>query len=110
MPRVLLVATAASTCFVLVLGCESERNGPAAPLPSKARSTVIVGSSPARRAVDPASRSAPRRAIPNAPMSTPPAENIADSPESTPAPMPAPATPHRSPSQYRDGCGRPLVA
>jgi len=43
-------------------------------------------------------------------MSTPPIENVADTPASAPAPMPAPAVPRRSPSQYRDRCGRPLVA
>lgn len=113
MSTTVLVTIAASTCLVLALGCHREPNAPSGRHRSKGsdgQTTVILGAPPASEAADRASTARPRSPVPEPAMSTPPIENVADTPASAPAPMPAPAVPRRSPSQYRDRCGRPLVA
>lgn len=110
MPRALLLTTTALACFAVTLGCQRERKAPNPPLQSVERTTTIWASPPSQPAADPARSAPPTSAEPEPAMSTPPVENVIDTPGLTPQPMPAPATPSRPPSPYRDGCGRPLVA
>jgi len=110
MPRALLLTTAALACFVVALGCQRERRVPSPPHRSDGQTTIILGSPPAPRATDTASGVVPEAPASEPAMSAPPVEDIIDAPASTPASMPAPSAPGRGPSQYRDGCGRPLVA
>ena len=110
MPRVLLVTTATLACFAMTLGCGRGRKASPSPRPSAANPTVIIGSPPASRSAAPAFRSIPKAARPKPSMSTPPVDRTIDERESIPPRVPAPSTPNRAPAQYRDGCGRPLVA
>jgi hypothetical protein len=99
MARVLLLTTAALACLVVALGCQRERKALDSPRKSIERTTTIWASPPSAPAADPAPM-----------MTTPPVEEVVDTPAFTPDPTPATLAPSRPPSQYRDGCGRPLVA
>ena len=97
MPRTTLLATTAVACLVLALGC-GRRTKAADPPPN----TISV-----QRVSDSEPISAPRPARPEPAMSTPPTNEALDAP--APSSEPEPVAPRQSPSQYEDGCGRPLV-
>lgn len=99
MARVLLLTTAALACLVVALGCQRERKALDSPRKSIERTTTIWTSPPSAPAADPEPM-----------MMTTPVEEVVDTPAFTPDPTPATLAPSRPPSQYRDGCGRPLVA
>ena len=105
MARVLLLTTAALAWFVVALGCQSERRAPSSPRGVLEQTTTIWASPP-----NPTPNATPSSPEPEPAMTTPPIEEVVDSPAFTPAPTPAPLAPRKPPSQYRDGCGRPLVA
>ncbi|MBW2403999.1 MAG: hypothetical protein JRF42_09350 [Deltaproteobacteria bacterium] len=106
--------------LLLTLGCQRERKALDYQRESKAldsprksieRTTTIWASPPSAPAADTAPSVAPKSAEPEPMMTTPPpVEEVVDTPAFTPDPTPATLAPSRPPSQYRDGCGRPLVA
>ena len=110
MPRAMLLTTAAFACLVLALGCEGDRKAPDPPRNTTKRTTTTLARPPVQRPVDAAPVSVPKTVEPEPAMTTPPVENVVDTPAFAPKPPPSPAVPRRPPSQYRDGCGRPLVA
>jgi len=105
MPRTTLLATTALACLVVVLGCERGIADP--PRDMTERTTTIWASPPIQQASDSELISAPEPPQPEPTMSTPPANEALDA--LPPSREPTPAAPSRSPSQYEDGCGRPLV-
>jgi hypothetical protein len=92
------------------LDYQRERKALDSPRKSIERTTTIWASPPSAPAADPAPSVAPKSAEPEPMMTTPPVEEVVDTPAFTPDPTPATLAPSRPPSQYRDGCGRPLVA
>lgn len=105
MLRTTLLTTTAIACLVVALGCERGVADP--PRNTVERPATIWASPPIRRANDSELISAPEPPQPEPNMSTPPANEALDAPP--PSREPTPAAPRRSPSQYEDGCGRPLV-
>jgi len=109
MPRPTLLATTTVACLVVALGCERGTKAADPPRKPFERTTTIWAPPPIHQASDLVPVSEPKPAQPEPAMSTPPADEVPDAPRSAPEPSRVPATPSRPPSQYEDGCGRPLV-
>lgn len=109
MPKATLITTTALACLVLALGCGDRPLQQPAPVQKTThRSTTIWSPAATPNDVEPKTQPRPSPAAPKPTMSAPPVEEALDAPAS--APKPRPATPRPPPSNYRDGCGRPLVA
>jgi hypothetical protein len=106
LPQTALLATALA-CLVLALGCERASKAADAPRNTTERTTTIWAPPPVQQASDLEPVSAPEPPQPEPAMSTPPTNEVLDAP--TPSSEPVPAAPRQRPSQYEDGCGRPLV-
>jgi hypothetical protein len=105
MPRTTLRTTTALACLVLALGCERASKAAGAPRNTIERTTTISAPPSIQQASDLEPVSAPEPPQPE--PATPPINEALDAP--TPSSEPVPAAPRQRPSQYEDGCGRPLV-
>jgi hypothetical protein len=106
MRRTTLLATAVFACFVVMAGCRDRTvEQPAAERRVVHRSTAPWA--PPVTAVKAEPTPIPEPATPEPAMSIPPEDEAMDTPAA--APEPTPAAPLPPPSQYEDGCGRPLV-
>ncbi len=111
MPRALLVTTTVLTCLFAALGCKGEPSGPRSGGEIDALPSIILSSPPTTRAASPVPTVIPESVAPQPASQTPPVQKVRDAaPTTRPRHAPLPSAPDRSPSQYRDRCGRPLVA
>jgi hypothetical protein len=108
MRKATLIAMVTATGFVVMAGCDNRTlDRPRTPPQTVQRSTTIwapVDASP-NPDVGPAEPAEPAK--PEPAMSIPPAEDSTQGPAAAPAPQPR--APSRTPSNYRDRCGRPLI-
>lgn len=107
MPKTTLLATTAVTCLVLALGCGRRTKAADPPPNTIERTTTIWAAPPIQQVSDSEPMSAPKPAQPEPAMSMPPTNEAFDAPALSSEPVPA--TPREPPSEYEDGCGRPLV-
>jgi hypothetical protein len=109
MPKAMLTAMTVLACLVVILGCRDRPvDDPDVAQEAIRRSTTIWTPevAPSKPQRTPSVR--PESEAPEPAMSTPPPEATPDPPAAAP---PAQHTPRRrAPSNYTDGCGRPLVA
>ena len=105
MPKAMLTAMIALACLVVMPGCHNRQvDDPPARQKAVHRSTTIwaPASTPTKPQPVPPETNTPEPA-----MSIPPAE---EAPDRAPAVRPSqPEAPARTPSNYTDACGRPLI-
>lgn len=105
-----LLSMIAFACLVAVSACEQNAKVDAAPRATIERATTIWSQPKAADRVPPSQRPARAPSDSRPAMSIPPAERVNET-RAPARPKPAPAAPTPPPpSNYRDGCGRPLIS
>lgn len=107
MPRATLRTTIMLACLALALGCREAAGREAVRAPNTIERSTTIWAPPAQGPGEPRPETVSEPSTPAPAMSIPPNDETVESPSSSPERWQAP---RRPPSQYVDGCGRPLVA
>lgn len=110
MPTARLLTMIAFACFVAVSACEGNSTVDASTRGTVERTTTIWSQPRAVDRVPPSQRPAREPSDSRPAMSRPPVERVNET-RAPARPKPAPAAPTPPPpSNYEDGCGRPLIS
>lgn len=108
MPKAMLITMTVGACLVVMIGCRDQPvDAPAEATKADQRTTRIWSPPAAPTKTDQDASTRPDVEPAEPAMSLPPGEDARQ--RSTPAPAPRAPTPPQPPSQYTDGCGRPLI-